>query len=305
MMRILLLTSGVMLTALGGQCQVSQLPADSGQTLNGLKEGLWTEFKADTTYLRFGSTGHMDTSITLTRETGRYTHGAREGKWERYFCREEPFRWYPKTTLHYLNGLKHGEETEYNAYGDVRLIFCTRHWKNGVEHGTGKMYNPVYPHKLMWVYEAVEGKQNLREEYDEEGRLKRLVSDSTLNGQALHYMQVYRSDGQLQQTGYYTDDDKAEGLWTDYHPNGHVASKAVFKNGLLDGMYTQYHSNGQLWTERNYRVGKLWNILSNFDAEGKPKAIGSLKNGNGTVYLYNERGKLEQTLQYKNGEEVK
>jgi antitoxin component YwqK of YwqJK toxin-antitoxin module len=76
-------------------------------------------------------------------------------------------------------------------------------------------------------------------------------------------------------------------------------------NGLLNGSYKYYHSNGQLWTELIFSNGKEMEVVSNYDRNGKAQQKGTLKDGNGTVILYDEDGKQTQILEFKDGVEVK
>ena len=52
-----------------------------------------------------------------------------------------------------------------------------------------------------------------------------------------------------------------------------------------------------------YNNGKPWKAISNFDQKGIRRDAGSLKDGNGTLILYNEDGTVRETLTYRNGEQ--
>lgn len=92
-------------------------------------------------------------------------------------------------------------------------------------------------------------------------------------------------------------------MWTDYYANGIIQSISNYSDGKLDGDYKYFHDNGQLWTERVFLNGKLMEVKSNFNREGEPLFPGTIKNGNGTVVLYDEQGNLIKTILYENGEE--
>ena len=72
----------------------------------------------------------------------------------------------------------------------------------------------------------------------------------------------------------------------------------------FSGQYTFHYPNGELWSERIYKDGLPWTVLSNFKTNGEPQKMGSLKNGNGTLYIYNSREELEQIRVFKNGKKV-
>jgi Uncharacterized protein conserved in bacteria len=61
------------------------------------------------------------------------------------------------------------------------------------------------------------------------------------------------------------------------------------------------YKNGKLWSERMINNGKPWTVLNNFDKNGNSMEKGSLKNGNGSLFIYNEEGKLEFIENYLNG----
>ncbi|GAA3622913.1 trypsin-like peptidase domain-containing protein [Flavivirga jejuensis] len=57
-----------------------------------------------------------------------------------------------------------------------------------------------------------------------------------------------------------------------------------------NGEYTYYYPNGKIWSKRIYKDGLPWSILSNFDSNGKPQNKGTLKEGEGNYYVWNEKG---------------
>jgi hypothetical protein len=67
------------------------------------------------------------------------------------------------------------------------------------------------------------------------------------------------------------------------------------------GISRQYHNNGQLWTERIYKDGLILSVLSNYDKNGNSVDKGTLLNGNGTLNLYDEEGRLYLIETYKDG----
>ncbi len=62
-----------------------------------------------------------------------------------------------------------------------------------------------------------------------------------------------------------------------------------------------FHANGKLWTERIYKDGKPWKVLNNYDKNGQKTEAGTLDNGNGTLYVYNEDARLIFIQYYQNG----
>ncbi|MDT7827994.1 trypsin-like peptidase domain-containing protein [Pricia sp. S334] len=69
----------------------------------------------------------------------------------------------------------------------------------------------------------------------------------------------------------------------------------------FNGLYKFYYPNGKLWSERIYKNGIPWRVISNYSPEGESQEKGTLKNGNGTIEIYDESGTLKWSFHYKNG----
>ena len=87
----------------------------------------------------------------------------------------------------------------------------------------------------------------------------------------------------------------------EFYEDGKIMEEVYFKNGEYDKTRKYYFPNGQLWIEQEYKNGLRWNVIANYDGKGNKRNAGTLKNGNGTVILYNEDGTVSETLTYKNG----
>ena len=117
------------------------------------------------------------------------------------------------------------------------------------------------------------------------------------------YKKFYKN-GNVMSLSYY-DGFTPVGKWTEYYENGKVLKEFNHENGKPNGVCKYYYDNGQLWTERILKDSENWTVISNFDKKGNPLDAGTLKNGNGTLKLYNEQGELTNTLTYENGKEIK
>lgn len=282
---------------------------DSGQLVNRIKEGMWNEYSIDSSL--FGQTTEVvigdqtlnyTNGITLEKFTGLYRKGKREGKWSlfRSSSKKLPLEWDKDEVTEYSNGLKNGTQIRYR--GLEMDTFMVTHFVNDVENGTGKIYNVNYPYNLKEVYMAKNGIQLLLKEFYDNGKPHYLFNDTTLNGMQLKYIQSYDEEGYLSQTGFFVNDSIQQGNWIEYYKTGKIKSFASYHNGLLEGTYKYFHDNGQLWTEQTYVHGKTMEIISNLDRNGNPMDKGTLKNGNGTILLYDENGKQTSIRTYKNGD---
>ncbi|WP_034044561.1 toxin-antitoxin system YwqK family antitoxin [Wocania ichthyoenteri] len=67
------------------------------------------------------------------------------------------------------------------------------------------------------------------------------------------------------------------------------------------GKYTYRYPDGSIWSEVILKNGLHWEVISNFNPNGKPQEKGNLKDGNGSFYSYNEEGTLIYIYMYKKG----
>lgn len=68
------------------------------------------------------------------------------------------------------------------------------------------------------------------------------------------YRNILAKDGKIQLEGA-LEDEKREGLWKSYYPNGITWSETSFKNGIVDGETKTYYPNGKLRYSGNYEEG--------------------------------------------------
>lgn len=89
-----------------------------------------------------------------------------------------------------------------------------------------------------------------------------------------------------------------------FYENGMVSSIARYKDGKYHGMMLFYHQNGKLWSERIYTDGIPFTVISNYNSYGNPVEKGTLKDGNGTLYIYNSNGSLLRIEEYQNQQKI-
>lgn len=94
---------------------------------------------------------------------------------------------------------------------------------------------------------------------------------------------------------------KCNGLQQIFSEDGKRSLSANYINGRREGIIEIFHSNGTIWTTRIYKDDRPWTVLSNFNSDGEMMEKGTLKDGEGTLYLYDENGKLEYIETYSKG----
>jgi len=68
-------------------------------------------------------------------------------------------------------------------------------------------------------------------------------------------------------------------------------------NGILE----YYYDDGKKWSEIEIKNGNAYNVLYNLDNNGYPLKIGTLKDGNGSMNVYNKNGDIFKIKKYVDG----
>lgn len=111
-------------------------------------------------------------------------------------------------------------------------------------------------------------------------------------------------NGSLKKEGAFLK-GKMNGKYLTYYDNGGKQCDCNYRNGKKDSTQVIYHKNGQVWTEKIYKNGIIWEVVSNFNEAGDPVEKGTLKDGNGTLYIYDEKGILQIIEYYNDGKLIK
>lgn len=175
-------------------------------------------------------------------------------------------------------------------------------YKNGKKNGIATYYHP-------------NGKKSL----------ELFFKDDLAEGQST----LWYFKGTINRTGNYKN-NKLNGISTTWDENdGYKLSEETYLNDTLNGLYREFHPNGEVKTKGNYKSGKYEGKWEYFDELGLPVGEGLFKNGAGVLkgwypdgktirevhYLDNlkdgsetfwdESGKLEKIIYYKNGKVIK
>ena len=90
-----------------------------------------------------------------------------------------------------------------------------------------------------------------------------------------------------------------------YEGSNRLRSVAAMRNNRHHGSTKHYHRNGNLCAEWEYRDGVLWTAVSCYSSKGGELEKGTLKDGNGTLYLYDGADHISNINHYENGKLVK
>lgn len=122
-------------------------------------------------------------------------------------------------------------------------------------------------------------------------------------GRAEGMIKSFYKDGTSQSDCHYKNGRK-DSVQVYYYPNGEISYIGLMLNGKREGTHVYKHENGKIWQEIIFRNDLPWTVLTNYDPDGKAVPMGTLKDGNGTLYIYEENGKLKAVEEYKKGLKV-
>jgi antitoxin component YwqK of YwqJK toxin-antitoxin module len=101
---------------------------------------------------------------------------------------------------------------------------------------------------------------------------------------------------------------KQHGLNIEYYPDGILKEEISYNEGVYEGICKYYYHNGTVKyileygeSDSKYGLGKLLNVIELNDINGNALDQGTLKDGNGTYYEYDNNGKLLRTFDVVNG----
>jgi antitoxin component YwqK of YwqJK toxin-antitoxin module len=281
--------------------------ADKGKIVNGVKVGKWVEYTVDTikaqplTVIEGNTKRQVELNETIlnVKGEGNYENGLRHGKWIFYneFTNSRPILWVKTSEINYNKGKKHGIEINFSISGDTSMV---KSYLIDQEEGIRKIFNLNFPFKIWKIYYTINGEGFPLKEFYPSGNLKFAIKNIE-NEVNLKLYQGFFESGKIMIEGNLTNNELRQGKWKTYYENGGLESEIEYQNDQMNGYYKLYHENGQLWSEKTYREGKPWEVISNYDSKGNRKDQGTLKNGTGSIKLYNDYGELDAVENYFQG----
>ena len=244
------------------------------------QDGFWTFFnnKGNITATKVYKDGVLDGATTYFRENGKKSSEVTM----------------VKGNLTAVTAWDQNGNVEEKSFGDGNgLVNRVYYYPNGTKKSFGTdLWNQKekkYQRQGNWTYNFENGNKQLVEVY-KNGILTKMWEMYLKNGEKI------LSDG--------------NGEHKTFYDNGQLSFSAIIKNGARDGVTTWYYDNGQIQQSLLYQydakstpVGKRMEILSSFAKDGTPRNKGTLKNGNGTLITYNEKGEAAVET-YKDGYKV-
>jgi antitoxin component YwqK of YwqJK toxin-antitoxin module len=151
----------------------------------------------------------------------------------------------------FRNGLKNGEETEYNDKGTITYI---RNYKNGILDGIFKQFDDFGNILSQGIYK--DGmKEETWKEADPETRviIYQNFKDDVLQNYV--WTSTYPNE-KIFIEGTYNKDGKKQGIFKIYNDDGTLKSTESYKNGKRNGFFTDYY-NGKPVRKIKYHNDKI------------------------------------------------
>lgn len=204
---------------------------------------------------------------------GKFVNDRREGEWDVYAIEDKTFKKIHVKTVNYRHGDLIGDVTYYYPTGELAAAAS---YENEMLNGVLKKFYPNGSH------------------YSE-----MMIEDDNREGPYSEYFET----GKIKEEGHYVN-DSLDGEIVLYYPNGNIKHSSFFIVGVIDGTYKYYYENGQLWIEKVYVEGKLMTVVNSYAENGELRDAGTLKDGNGTLKLYDWDGNLYNIITYEDGIKV-
>lgn len=223
----------------------------------------------NTTYIK-------STQQVLVCIEGQYKNGQREGVFPAYIIdsidHSKRYKIWEQT---YSDNKLNGEWSTFTIKGNLVRFYT---YKNDSLNGVARDY---------WI----DGKSIIEERI-------------YFNGKSKYIQKEYSQSGNVVEEITFVN-DVPNGPAKIFYPNGILKDEFLLENGVPNGLRRYYYPTGKIWIEQQMKNGQPWTVIANYDTSGKKRDAGTLKEGNGTVILYNDNGAIREILKYINGVEVK
>jgi antitoxin component YwqK of YwqJK toxin-antitoxin module len=193
--------------------------------------------------------------------------------------------------------------------------------KGFVKHGPARYYyetGQLLSKRTFW-----QGKlEGLAEDFYADGKIK--VRTHILHDQLHGPYESFFSDGQIKQQGFYQrdtlqgtyrawfsngapryiehwKDGLRTGVDTTFYEDGKLESEIPYEDDFENGHGKVYHRNGRQWTEWVYEKGRMIEVAFTQSKEGRPLEVGTIQDGLGWVFIYNDNGLLVEKDFYRDG----
>ncbi|MDO5089902.1 MAG: toxin-antitoxin system YwqK family antitoxin, partial [Leptotrichiaceae bacterium] len=156
-------------------------------------------------------------------------------------------------------------EGQYNEYYSNGNLFTTGRYTEGKREGSWKIYS-------------------------EKGRLWKNYEyrNNELNGL---YISYYTNTGMKEISGNYKN-DKPDGVWNEYYPNGNRKKSGTYKEGKKIGIFTEWFTDGTKKSDVNYNDDEINGKMNVYYENGILFYEADINGREGNVRGYHQNGKI-------------
>ncbi len=180
---------------------------------------------------------------------------------------------------------------------------------------------------LLLLVSACGTRTEVKQEYDESGRLVAEFSRDKKTGKLQGPYRYYYPNGKVMEEGWHEQDSlhgtrrlyyesgqlqaeehlvrgRYEGPWRSWYPSGQLDMEGQYVDNEMSGVWKRYYESGQLMEEVTFAHNLENGPFREYWPNGHLKAEGTYKDGDyehGLLLLYDESGQLERKMDCKRG----
>jgi antitoxin component YwqK of YwqJK toxin-antitoxin module len=158
----------------------------------------------------------------------------------------------PKLEAHYKEGKLHGLFRRWHENGQLA---AEEEYQNGKWEGRRAAWWENGQVQFDWRYQEGKLCEGVWKSYHANGAFWTSYKMG-IGGKFPDQFQVYYHDnGQVQRRGWWKN-EKQEGKWEHFHPDGTRSEVRHYREGLADGWITKWDENGKLISREEWSKGK-------------------------------------------------
>jgi antitoxin component YwqK of YwqJK toxin-antitoxin module len=191
-----------------------------------------------------------------------------------------------------------GKQGEWNYYYKDTILKSKGYYKNNKRIGVWHFYYETGEIYLEVEY-LTDGITTNLKMYEPNG--KKSAEGLYVNKKKEGNWYYYRDTIMIRTEPYKVG--KLDGIVKSYYPSKKIFEEISFLNNKKEGTWKQFYENGITRAEGKFTNDTLSGKVTYYHPNGKKNLEGIYVKGlrNGTFYLYDESGKLIETLRYKKG----
>ncbi len=241
----------------------------------------------------------------IIESKGNFTNNETSGVWE-FFYESGNLKMrgvlrqnsnYGNWEYFYENGQKNMEGT---INGKKREGVWKSYYENGQLKETGEYIDNRRNGEWLSYYEDGKTLKGRIEYSDDFGRYTefdqsgKVLSEGPMMGtrQVGHWRFYAVTDGTLESEGDF-ENNKRNGDWINYYPNGNISSKGEYENDVPAGKWVYYFDDGKVNSTGEYLGGQRQGYWSAFNSSGEKESDVTYINGTGEYREYYKSGKLK------------